>query len=96
MMPLSERLKEWQDFDYAQYHLGVVLGLFQDMKPEDRIAFDRVPKWLLWTNNPLSNTLGNILNQMLEIGVLECDDDQSFRWNTQQVDQWRTSEWKTL
>lgn len=95
MMALSERLKEWADFEYAEYHLGVVLGMFQDLEPQDGSPFDRVPKWLLWTRNPLSTALGEMLNQLVKVGVLECDDNHLLRWNTQQVEQWRAAEWKT-
>jgi hypothetical protein len=49
MIPLSERLKEWEDFEFAQYQLGVVLGLFQDLQTQGQSPFHRVPKWLLWT-----------------------------------------------
>jgi hypothetical protein len=75
---LSERLKDWQDFDVAEYSLGVVLGLFKEEvgKP----IFDCAPKWIFWSNNPLGNVLSIILQQLCAIGVLETNEETQFRW----------------
>ena len=51
MMPLSERLQQWYDFDGAAYALGIVLGVFPDT-PAGGWWLDSAPKWVFWTDNP--------------------------------------------
>lgn len=74
---LRERLAEWTDMDFAQFELGVCLGLFEDGDDslrKNREVFD--------TNNVLGHTLYSILIQLKLLGMLETEDDGlKFRWN---------------
>lgn len=87
-MLLSERLKDWQDFDVASYNLGVVLGLFEDVELSECI-FNKAPKWIFWTNNPMGTMFSNMLNQLLEVGILESNNDQQFRWDSNRVEEYK-------
>uniref|UniRef100_A0A7S4PSL7 Ubiquitin-like domain-containing protein n=1 Tax=Alexandrium monilatum TaxID=311494 RepID=A0A7S4PSL7_9DINO len=61
----------WLDVDYAQYHLGTVLGLF----PEGLDFADN--KWIFWTDNCLGNWLYRALGRLVESGLLERNDEES-------------------
>jgi len=75
---LKEILKDWTDFDVAEYYLGCCLGLNKD----ERNSFTVDYKHIFWTHNDIGNTLGNILMQLKDIGVLEYDPDEiQYKWN---------------
>lgn len=80
---LKERLKDWQDFDVATFYIGVSLGLFEDITPGEQLStiWNKVPKWVMWSNNKTGNALSEILTSMVTIGALEVDEDSRFRWN---------------
>lgn len=79
MLPLCKRLKDWQDPDFAQFHLGVVLGLFDDLRPP--------PKWVFGSANPLADVLNDLLQQLVRSGLLELNDDAQYRWAGERVRQ---------
>ena len=81
MNALKERLKEWTDFDVALYGLGVVIGIF-----EKDTWFDNNQKWIFWSNNPLGNTLHEILGKLVSTGILEENDYGQFRWKDQPIE----------
>jgi hypothetical protein len=77
---LSERLLDWTDWDYAEWHLGVVLGLW-----EDGPGGYRANKHIFWTDNVIGNRLHRLLLELSHDGVLEMrdedtDPDLQFRW----------------
>jgi hypothetical protein len=72
---LRDRLHNWADFDGAEFEIGKALGVFSD-----DTKFSDV-KGVLWSNNPVGNCLGKILNGLLEIGFLEENDEGMFRYN---------------
>jgi hypothetical protein len=74
---LREALKDWTDVDGAQYDLAVCLGLMPPGTWYDA-------KSIFWTNNPIGNTLYDILERLTALGVLERRDepDLQFRWNS--------------
>ena len=72
MKTLKEFLTDWQDFDYAQNHLGVILGLW----PEEG------PKWIFWSRNDMGERLMGMLEIMVIGGILEQNDDMQFRWKS--------------
>jgi hypothetical protein len=76
-MDLSERLKDWTDFDGAEYELGIALGLFEDVRDP---SFDKVPKWVFWSQNTLGNFLSDTLFGLADMGILERNED-GFRWS---------------
>jgi hypothetical protein len=79
MLPLSKRLKDWQDPDFAQFHLGVVLGLFDDLRPP--------PQWVFGSDNSLANALNDLLQQFVKSGFLELNDEAQYRWASERVRQ---------
>ncbi|WP_433270297.1 hypothetical protein ACQPWR_14760 [Micromonospora vinacea] len=76
-MGLADALAEWTDVDGAQYELGRTVGLFTDR------TFWQV-KWVFWSNNPLGQSLWDMLHALVKAGVLEYRDepDHQFRWKT--------------
>jgi hypothetical protein len=74
---LQELLREWSDFDGAKHAIAVCLGLM----PDDWQWVLKNAKWVLWSNNPVGNMLGNILKGLVEQGVLEENEDWQFRYN---------------
>lgn len=84
MTPLNQRLKDWVDFDGAAYELGVVLGVFEETPPGG-FWLRHAPKWVFWTDNSLGNTLHEMLEQLVGIGMLEKNDEDQYRWNGRAV-----------
>lgn len=82
-------MKEWQDWDGAAYELGLSLGLFS----KERHPFSTKAKHVFWSRNDVGETLHEILERLVDIGVLEGrgnpDEGNSpvpssftqFRWN---------------
>lgn len=80
--PLKIRLANWHDWDGAAYELGVCLGIWGDYgAPLSEDPWHGL-KHIFWTDNPLGNSLYNMLMNLVESGVLECKEDNlCFRWN---------------
>jgi hypothetical protein len=84
---LQERLAGWTDWDGASYHLGACLGFWPEFgAPGDATGpFDpwHGVKGVIWSSNPLGNTLATFLEGLVKIGALERRDepDIQFRWN---------------
>jgi hypothetical protein len=74
---LRDALADWCDWDIAEYHLAVVLGIIAQDAPFGRM------KGTFWSNNPVGNFLYQTLEGLVSIGVLEYRDepDNQFRWN---------------
>ena len=81
---LKELLKDWTDFDGAEYAIAVSLGLM----PNDWHWVLQNAKWVLWSNNPLGNMLSQMLIALVEQGVLEENDEQQFRYNSGFIPPW--------
>lgn len=82
MSTLSERLTDWTDWDVAEYHLGVLLGLWEDAP---NLAAYRANKHVFWTDNLIGNRLYRLLLELAHDGVLEKRDEETdpelqFRW----------------
>ncbi|MGW5002467.1 hypothetical protein ACWEP8_32960 [Streptomyces hydrogenans] len=76
-MDLSEGLAGWTDWDGAAFAVGRSLGIF-----EESVTFTQV-KSVFWTDNPLGNTLHEVLLQLVDAGVLERreEPDEQFLWS---------------
>lgn len=59
------KLRDWQDFDYAEYFLGETLGIFDH--------YDNDMKWIFWTNNVVGETLFDMLQCFVKLGLLEYE-----------------------
>lgn len=74
---LGELLAEWQDYDYAGYLLGKVVGVF----PEHQ-TFSSVKRMFWMDGYPLGEMLVDMLDRMAAAGVLLKDeDDLRYQWN---------------
>jgi hypothetical protein len=74
LLPLKERLAEWEDFDVAGFFLGKALGVI----PEEKSWWQS--KGLFW-GDPVGFKLTNVLNLLVDLGFLERQDDEAqYRW----------------
>ena len=81
----SRNLKDWSDFDGAQHAVAVCLGLM----PNDwSWVLKKKVKGVFWTQNEVSDLLYGVLEGLVGLGVLEKNDDDQFRYNTQFVPPW--------
>jgi hypothetical protein len=84
---LKEDLKDWQDIDAAGFILACDIGL---MKKGD---FQVKAKHVFWSNNAIGNVLYDILDKLVEIGVLENDTEElRYRWNPLFKGDWECQE----
>jgi len=74
--PFSQAVQTWTDFDITAYQLALCLGLLQ---PDTTFL---AAKHIFWTDNPLGNILHNLLKTLVQFGVLEVNEEEQFRWNT--------------
>jgi hypothetical protein len=88
---LKEALVDWVDSDVATYYLACCLGL---MPPENgSLDGFRDAKHLFWGANPLGESLGRFMHELVECGVLEFDDSGTsyrYRWNPSFKGSWET------
>ena len=77
MRTLRERLAEWTDWDVAEDHLGIVLGLWPDVEPSGDWGGH---KGVIWTRDPTGDALAACLEQLVICGSLETNDTGAFRW----------------
>jgi len=80
---LKERLTGWQDWDGACYAVGVCLGFWPDYgAPPGEDAWHGV-KGIIWSSNPLGDSIAHFLDDLIKSGMLERRDepDIQFRWN---------------
>lgn len=72
------RIKDWTDYDVAMHLLALQIGIVD----EDKGSFQSEYKWIYWSDNPYGNMLGDMLNKMIEVGVLLYDEeDQKVKYN---------------
>ena len=92
-MSLKEKLTNWQDWDGAEYELGIALGLFD----REKHPFSTSAKHVFWTDNPVGNALHACLEQLVVAGVLEGKGSNGdpelanveFRWNPDFKGTWK-------
>jgi hypothetical protein len=77
---LAVKLRDWTDFDVAGFHVGQALGLIPGGSWED-IVLKGDLKGIFWSNNLGGNALGEVLDRMTELGALEKNEEDQFRWN---------------
>ncbi len=83
---LKEMLTDWTDADVAQFHLARCLGV---MGPD--VAAMASAKHVFWSANPVGDTLYQMLDHLLRIGVLEHDAEESrYRWSPSFKGSWET------
>jgi hypothetical protein len=75
LLPLKDRLADWQDVDVAGYFLGKALGV---IAPETSWG---QAKGLFWTSQPIGMALIDTLRFLVDIGILEQREDYcEYRW----------------
>ena len=86
---LSERLRDWVDWDGAAYWLAVSLDVMKD----EPGLFQGRAKHVFWSNNPVGKMLYAMLDQMVAVGILEKRDEPDFqyRWNRSFRGTWETA-----
>jgi hypothetical protein len=77
VLSLKKSLSEWTDFDVAAYWLAVALGI---VDATDFKQFGPL-KWLFWTANPIEEGLAEVLDKLVELGVLQKQSGPQYRWN---------------
>lgn len=81
-MKLPEAFRDWLDFDGAEFVLAKCLGLMPDIpwNPGDRTQPGAGMKAAFWSANLFGDSLSMILQQLVQLGALEQNDDRQFRW----------------
>jgi hypothetical protein len=90
-MTLKELFSEWTDGDVAQYYLACQprLMAYDGSKANEWSAtFDEV-KGVFNTNNTFSKMTYAMLEELVEGGILETNDDVQFRWNKSFEESWK-------
>ncbi|MEO1291087.1 MAG: hypothetical protein AAFV93_25410 [Chloroflexota bacterium] len=90
---LKNELSDWTDIEVAEYCLARCIGLLIDTN----LSFQVTYKAIFFTNNPVSNMLTKILDELVELGCLEKRDepDWQYRWNPKVDDAWQLLESQT-
>lgn len=75
---LKVALSEWQDWDGAAHALALCLGLM-----DVGTSFAEKAKPIFWTNNGISMFLYDMLEVLVNLGVLELRTrpEVQYRWN---------------
>src|SRR5215472_15308693 len=75
LLPLKDRLADWEDPDVAMFFLGKALGA---IAPETSWG---QAKGLFWGANPMGMALVDTLRYLADMGILEQRDDYGqYRW----------------
>ena len=74
MPSLRDRIPDWTDIDFAAHALAQALGV---MAPDAEMADT---KWVYWSKNPLGDALVQMLDSLVEIGLLEKRDEPDFQY----------------
>lgn len=75
LLPLKDRLADWEDPDVAMFFLGKALGA---IAPET--AWGQA-KGLFWGAHPMGMALVDTLRYLADMGILEQRDDYGqYRW----------------
>ena len=79
MIDLSKELKDWTDFDGAQFLFMQAMGLIPQGTWGD-VVLRGGRKWIFWSANPMSEAVTVFMEELVEIGSLEREDSK-YRWN---------------
>ena len=76
-MTLKDMLSDWHDWDGAEFAVAVSLGIM-----EDGYESYQKNKGTFWTANPLGDSLYQILQELVKMGLVEKRDepDDQYRW----------------
>ncbi len=84
MMPkdlktLKATLADWTDVDTAMVAVTELLGLIDF----ETSPYQTKSKWVFWTNNPFGDMAYDLLEKLVNLGILERRDesDNEYRWN---------------
>lgn len=77
-MGLRKALADWTDWDVAAYCLACALDIMSE-----EVRFYLEAKHVFWMVHPIGNMLHELLQRLVQAGVLENRDepDDQFRWN---------------
>lgn len=79
---LQERLANWTDWDGVCYEVGACLGFWPEFGSPNGDSWHGV-KGIIWSNNPLGESISMFIDGLVLEGMLERRDDSEyeFRWN---------------
>lgn len=77
-MSIQTLFADWVDYDIAAYYVTCLLGLTK--YDENSEEYRRI-KGLYWTGNKVSDSLYSFLENLVEAGILEKNDDLGYRYN---------------
>lgn len=80
---LQERLTGWREWDIAMYEVGACLGFWPEFGAPPGEDQWHGTKGVMWSANPLGDTLSDFIISLTKAGVLERRDepDIEYRWN---------------
>jgi len=75
---LRDHLADWTDWDAAAFALACALGVMGE-----GVRFHLEAKHVFWTDHPIGTMLHEMLQRLVEVGVLQHRDepDDQYRWN---------------
>lgn len=92
-MTLKELFSDWVEPDHAQYYLACLLGL---MEYDDSFAVFRTVKSVFNTKNEMGTMLFEMMEKLVEGGLLESNEYTQYRWNKSFDEYWNLYENKKL
>jgi hypothetical protein len=75
MQTLRERIRDWTDWDVAEYELGVVFGLWPEFGSDPEGDPWNGRKGTVWSANPVGDMLSETLQALAKAKVLEYDEE---------------------
>lgn len=89
MRTLAERLKDWTDWDVAEYHLGVVLGLFPEWPGSWDNDVTAPLKGVIWSQSLIGDALAEGIRALSDSGLMYHNEDAGrYRWMTERERNW--------
>lgn len=86
-MTLKELFSDWVEPDHAHYYLACLLGL---MEYDDSFAVFLKVKSVFNTKNEMGTMLFEMMEKLVEGGVLECNESIQYRWNKSFNEYWNS------
>ncbi len=81
MQTLKELLNDWTEPEEAASYLAGLLGIVA-YEGDIKDYFSKKKIGIFYTQNKHGSMIYNMLNQMVETGFLEKEDEWYYRWNS--------------
>ena len=73
---IKELFHDWQDYDFAEYHLCCLFGLVEH---NEHTFLEN--KGVFWSENRLGTMLHQTLENLVSLEILERNNDSQYRYN---------------